>query len=157
LSGRPTNLAYSEDEMHDQEYITEELIDFENYCRLKLTGSIEVRKPTTDEVSDNTEHAALEVISLHEHIQKIYSHYNNKKVVPINQKNNVTDTAWLKFWSKEYEQSLQRLVDLRTYFEGIYDIIESSGYGDDMIRRDMDDLWTHEWFHNREKAEKEGK
>jgi hypothetical protein len=157
LSGPPTNLAYSEDEMYDQEYITDELIDFEKYCRLNLTGSSEIRKPTTDEISDNTEHAALEVCSLHEHIQKIYNHYNNQKVLPINRKKDVADTAWLKFWRKEYEQSLQRLVDLRTHLEGIYDILESSDYGDDMIRRDMGDLRTREWFHNREKAEKEGK
>lgn len=157
LAGPPTNLAYSEDEMYEQEYITDEFTDFEKYCRHKLTGSNKIRKPTTDEISDNTEYAALEVLSLHDHIRKIYDHYHNQKVVPINRKKEETDKAWEKFWNDEYEQSLQRMVDLRTHLEGVYDILENSGYGDDMIRRDMEDLWTHEWSHNWHKAEKEGK
>jgi hypothetical protein len=78
-------------------------------------------------------------------------------VLPINRKKDLPDKAWLKFWSKEYEKSLQRMVDLRSHLEGLYDILEESGYGDDMIRRDMDDLWTHEWFHNRKQVEKKAK
>jgi hypothetical protein len=157
LSGPPTNLVYSDDELYDQESISEEFTDFEKYCRRQLTGAEEMRKPTHDEISDHTNHAALEVLSMHDHIQKIYNHYHNKKVMPLNRKKDAPDKAWLKFWGKEYEQSLQRLVDLRTHLEGIYDILESSDYGDDMIRRDMGDLRTREWFHNREQVEKKAK
>lgn len=157
LSGPPTNLVYSEDELYDQECISDEYTDFEKYCRLKLTGSKEIRRPTHDEISDHANYATLEVLAMHDHITSIYDHYHKQKVLPINRKKDLPDKAWLKFWSKEYEKSLQRMVDLRSHLEGLYDILEDSGYGDDMIRRDMDDLWTHEWFHNRRQVEKKAK
>lgn len=157
LSGPPTNLVYSEDELYEEESISDEFTDFEKYCRQKLTGSEDIRKPTQDEISDHPDYAALEVLSMHDHIKKIYDHYHKPKVVPVNREKDGQDKAWLKFWSREYEKSLQRMVDLRSHFEGVYDILEDSGYGDDMIRRDMDDLWTHEWFHNRKQVEKKAK
>ncbi len=157
LSGPPTNLVYSEDELYDQESISDEFTDFEKYCRRKLTGSNEIRRLTHDETSDHADYATLEVLAMHDHIKSIYDHYHEQKVLSFNRKRDLHDKAWLKFWKKEYEKSLQRMVDLRSHLEGLYDILEDSGYGDDMIRRDMDDLYTHEWFHNWRRAEKKEK
>jgi hypothetical protein len=157
LSGPPTNLAYSEDELDEQESISDEYTDFERNCRRELTGSKEIRRPTPDEISDHADYATLEVLSMHDHIKSIFDHYHKQKVLPFNRKKDPDDKAWREFWNKEYEKSLQRMVDLRSHLEGVYDILEASGYCDDMIRRDMDDLWTHEWFHNREQVEKKAK
>lgn len=157
LSGPPTNLVYSEDELYDQESISDEFTDFEKYCRRELTGSKEIRRPTHDEISDHTNYATLEVLAMHDQIKCIYDHYHQQKVLPFNRKKYPHDKAWLKFWNEEYEKSLQHLVDLRSHLEGLYDILEDSGYGDDLIRRDMDDLWTHEWFHNWRQVEKKAK
>jgi hypothetical protein len=104
LSGPPTNLAYSDDELDEVEGISDEFSDFEQYCRRQLTGSKEIRRPTSDEISDHTDYAALEVLSMHDHIKSIFDHYRKQKVLPFDRKQDPHNRAWREFWKEEYER-----------------------------------------------------
>ena len=76
-------MAYSEDELYDQESISDEFSDFEKYCRRKLTGTEKIRRPTHDEISDHANYATLEVLAMYDHIKIIMTIITNKKCCPL--------------------------------------------------------------------------
>lgn len=161
LSAPPENLIYSTEDLEEEEDLSDEFKDFENYCRCQLTSSGdwgkghwvpgEHRKPVREEIADRGEYAVLEVDTYHRHIKKITDYYcRQANIWPINKKiNNEHSNAWLNFWNREYKKSQERVREIRIHFEGAYKEYNESWYGDDMIRCSMDDLWTSEWFHNK--------
>ena len=159
LSKKPENLIYSDEELMDEEDCSEELKDFGVYCRCQLTSSGEwqrergcyfpgeFRSPTVEEVSDRGEYAANEVEDFHWNVKKLLAFYREQG------SHNTQDMAWLDYWSREYRESEERLRRMRKCFEKIDVLLDESDYGDDFIQRDMDDLWSSEWFHNWKQTE----
>lgn len=156
LSKPPKNLIYSKEDLEEEEEeLTDEFTDFEYHCRCQLTSSGEqtggmwapgeFRRPTRKEISERGEYAVDEVEFYHDQVKRIADHYFSK---------GLRYMAWMTYWDDEYEKSTQRLQRLRHHFGGIFNELVSSGYRfDELIRRSMTDLWTSEWFANKENSE----
>lgn len=162
LFDQPQNLIYSKEYLEEEDFC-DEFTDFENYCRCQLTSSGEqkdghylpgeFRRPTQEEISDRGEYAVLEVKVYHENVKKIADYYHKQT-----KRENLDrhDIAWLNYWRQEHKKSLDRMNRMRHHWERIFMLLEESDHGDEFIRRSMNDLYTHEWFHNWELTE-EGK
>jgi hypothetical protein len=154
LPREPVNLIYSDDDLLEEEDCSPQMRDFDTYCRSELITPDEskrkrspylrgrLRRPTIEDISDRGEFAALEVEHHHEIVEKLFGYYRELK------NRDPQERAWCDYWRTEYRHSEDRLGRMRRCFEKIRIFLRESGFPEDFIRRDMNDLYTSEWSHN---------